>query len=130
MSTKTNGTSDEQPNAGQNELITVETPENTKPKLSWKGRLALLPEDEAKAIRAKAAEASRRSKAKKKGTSPEQAAVSRIEARLAKADAQLAELKALRTDLATELKAAKAALAAAQKAQAAEAKGAGDAAGA
>jgi phage repressor protein C with HTH and peptisase S24 domain len=89
--------------------------ETPKKKLSWKEKLALLPEEEAKALRAKAAEASRISKARKRGTTPELSAVTRLEARLAKTDAQLAELKALRTELAAELKEAKKALAVAEK---------------
>jgi chromosome segregation ATPase len=99
------------------EPVTEPAPAPKKP-LSWKEKLALLPEDEAKALRAKAAEASRISKARKRGTTPEQAAVTRLEARLAKVETQLAELKALKTELTAELKAAKAELIAAEKAQA------------
>jgi chromosome segregation ATPase len=88
-----------------------------KKKLSWKERLAQLPEEEAKALRAKAAEASRISKAKKRGTTPEQAVVTRLETKLAKVDTQLAELKTLKAELTAELKDARSALVAAEKAQ-------------
>jgi hypothetical protein len=90
-----------------------------KKKLSWKERLAQLPEEEAKALRAKAAEASRISKAKKKGYDfPQQATVTKLEAALAKTDEKLASLKEIKTSLTAELKAAKAELAVAEKAKA------------
>jgi chromosome segregation ATPase len=93
-----------------------------KKKMSWKERLAQLPEEEAQALRAKAAEASRISKARKRGTTPEQAAVARLETRIVKIDTQLAELKTLKTELTAELKTAKTELAAAEKARAQAAK--------
>ena len=94
---------------------TTEAPAPKKP-LSWKEKLALLPEDEAKAMREKAAEASRRSKAKKRGTNPEKAAVDRLEARLTKIDTQLAELKDAKVQVTADLKEARKALVAAEKA--------------
>jgi chromosome segregation ATPase len=116
MSENTEGKKVEKPNVEKAEPA-AEQQGKPKKKLSWKERLAQLPEEEAQALRAKAAEASRISKAKKRGTTPEQAAVARLEARLAKIDTQLAELKTLKTELTAELKDAKSALAAAEKAQ-------------
>lgn len=81
----------------------------SKTKMTWADKMAALPEDERAAERAKAAEASRRSKAKAKGTTPEKRAVERLDAKLAKIDQQLADLKDQKATLAVELKAAKAA---------------------
>lgn len=86
-----------------------------KTTISWAARMAALPEDERAAERAKAAEASRRSKAKARGTTPEKRTVERLDAKLAKIDQQLADLKDQKTALAVELKAAKAAMAQAEK---------------
>lgn len=105
--------------------MTTKTPETTKTRAaakpaSWAERLAALPPEEAKAIRAKAAEASRISKARKRGTTPEQSAVDRLESKLAKIDANLAELKAAHAGFTLELKAARAALKAVEKTPAAK----------
>ena len=87
----------------------AEQQEKPKSKLTWKERLAQMPPEEAAEARAKAAEASRRSKAKKRGTTPEKRVVERLDAKLAKVDQQLADLKEQGTALAAELKDAKAA---------------------
>lgn len=55
-----------------------------KSKLSWKERLALMTPEEAAAARAKANEASKISKAKKRGTTPVVAETMRLNAKLAK----------------------------------------------
>lgn len=59
------------------------------PKLSYAQRLALLPPEEAAAIRAKANEASKRSRAKKLGMDPGDLKVQRLEKAVEKAKAKL-----------------------------------------
>lgn len=60
------------------------TESKPKSKMTWAEKMAALPEDEAKAARAKAAEASRISKAKKKGTTPVAARTLKLNTALAK----------------------------------------------
>jgi hypothetical protein len=91
-----------------------ETPKAAKSKMTWAEKMASLPEEEAKAARAKAAEASRRSKAKRKGTSPEQASVDRIQAKLTKIADEQTQLNTRRQDLEEQLEAAMAELKEAQ----------------
>jgi hypothetical protein len=111
------GTAEKVARKPKNQQETPEQPATAEPaakpksQLSWKERLALLPEDEARAVRAKAAEASRRSKAKKRGTTPEQAAVSRLEQKLARNQERTKALESERATIAAQLEAAKAALA-------------------
>ena len=69
-----------------NEPTTDQAIEQPKPKskLSWAEKMAQLPPEEAAAARAKAAAASRISKAKARGTTPGIAAAMRLKAQLAK----------------------------------------------
>lgn len=62
----------------------VAEPTTPKSKLSWAEKMAQLPPEEAAAARAKAAAASRISKAKARGTTPCIAAAMRLKAQLAK----------------------------------------------
>ncbi len=111
MSGGTAGKAVRKPNSKKEEPATAEQDAKPKSKMTWKERLAQLPEEEAAALRAKAAEASRRSKAKKSGTRPEQAAVDRLEARLAKNEERRKLLESERQALAAQLEEAMAALA-------------------
>ncbi len=115
MSDGSKGTSAKMANT-KKAVPVAEQQEKPKSKLTWKERLEQMPPEDAAEARAKAAEASRRSKAKKRGTTPEKRVVERLDAKLAKVDQQLADLKEQGTALAAELKDAKKALAAAEKA--------------
>jgi len=68
------------------ETVATEPPVPTKPKskMSWAEKMASLPPEEAAKARAKAAAASRASKARKQGTTPEQNVIKRLEAKLTK----------------------------------------------
>lgn len=77
------------PNETEPAATPVETPAAKKPKLSYAAKLALLPPEEAAAIRAKANEASRKSRAKKLGLNPEDLTVRRLEKAVDKAKAKL-----------------------------------------
>ncbi len=108
MSDGSKGTSAKMANT-KKAVPVAEQQEKPKSKLTWKERLEQMPPEDAAEARAKAAEASRRSKAKKRGTTPEKRVVERLDAKLAKVDQQLADLKEQGTALAAELKNAKAA---------------------
>jgi hypothetical protein len=77
--------------------------EKPKSKLSWAEKMAALPPEEAKLARAKAAAASRVSKAKTRGTTPVIAATIRLTARLAKNTEQTKTLAAERAKIEAEL---------------------------
>ena len=77
--------------------------EKPKSKLSWAEKMAALPPEEAKLARAKAAAASRVSKAKTRGTTPVIAATIRLTARLANNTEQTKTLAAERAKIEAEL---------------------------
>ncbi len=102
-----------------------ETPEptkTTKPK-SWAEKMAALPPEEAKLARAKAAEASRRSKAAKRGTTPELSKVLRLKSRLSTNLEKTALLEADRIAIEQELAEIEAQLVAEQAEQTVETDG-------
>lgn len=82
-----------------------------KSKMTWAERMAALPPEEAAAARAKAAEASRRSKAKHRGTTPELNAIARLDAQIAKLRDQVEDLGVRHANLVAERDARKTALA-------------------
>jgi hypothetical protein len=108
---------------GTAEQATAKESAQPKGKKTWAQRLAEMDPEEAAALRAKANEASKRSRARKKGTTPERAAVARIEAAMAKNEQRRLALLSDYAVLEEELKDARAAL------EAAEAKEAGNATG-
>lgn len=90
----------------------AEQQEKPKSKLTWKERLAELPEEEAAELRTKANEASKKSKAKKRRT-PEAmtARVQWLEAKLVKVEEKQVVLNAERQAVGEDLEAARAGLA-------------------
>lgn len=110
MIVKPKGQASGKPSAEKSDPAVVEQQEKPKKNLSWKERLATLPEEEAKIIRAKAAEASRRSKAKKKGTTPAQSLVDRLTTQMARIEEKHQALNAERLDIGERLEAAQMAL--------------------
>lgn len=101
------------------------TPEPTAPKLklSWAEKMKALPPEQAKLARAKAAEQSRISKAKKRGTTPELSKVLRLKSRLSTNLEKTALLEADRIAIEQELTEIEAQLVANQAEQAVETDG-------
>ncbi len=85
------------------EPVTTVAPIKLKSKMSWAEKMAALSEDERAAARAKAAEQSRISKAKARGTTPGIAATMRLKAQLARNIERTALLEADRAKIEAEL---------------------------
>jgi hypothetical protein len=116
--TKTRKPKNQQPAAEQAAEPAAEQtamPQPTKPKskMSRAEKMASLSEEDRKAARAKAAEASKRAKMKK-GTTPEQSAVARLEAKLHRNQEQAKSLDLDRDAIMAALEEARANLAAKQ----------------